>query len=93
MSQTSRTGSSSSALLRSSTVTTALTLVRRLSALWAATEQHAMNHRHAYRAAHTSLHLTYLALVAAHGPYNLAAGVLFVVMALGWALRLEAESS
>lgn len=92
MSQTSRTGGSSSYLLRFSAVASALILVRKVRALWVATEQHALNHRHAYRAAHTSLHLTYLALVAAHGPYNLAAGVLFVVMAFGWALRLEAES-
>jgi hypothetical protein len=64
----------------------------RLRSLWTAAERHAFAHRHAYRAAHTCLHLTYLALVAAHGPYNLAAGVLFVVMAFGWALRLDAES-
>lgn len=92
MSQTSRTASSSSYRLRLSAAASALIFLTRLKAAWAATEQHALSHRHAYRAAHTSLHLTYLALVAAHGPYNLAAGVLFIVMAFGWALRLDAES-
>ena len=92
MSLKNRIESSSSDLLRFSAVAWVLPIITSLRALWAATEQHALNHRHAYRAAHTSLHLTYLALVAAHGPYNLAAGVLFVVMAFGWALRLDAES-
>ena len=92
MSLKNRIESSSSDLLRFSAVAWVLPIITSLRALRAATEQHALNHRHAYRAAHTSLHLTYLALVAAHGPYNLAAGVLFVVMAFGWALRLDAES-
>lgn len=91
MSQTSRTVSSSSYRLRFSILASALILLAKFKSYWTAAEQHASIHRHTYRAAHTSLHLTYLALVAAHGPYNVAAGVLFVVMVFGWALRLDAE--
>lgn len=92
MSQINRTGSSPSSRLRFSIIASAVILLGRLKTYWAAAEQHASIHRHTYRAAHTSLHLTYLGLVASHGPYNVAAGVLFVVMVFGWALRLDAES-
>ena len=92
MFKTDRTGSSFSNLLRFSPPASARRLLTQLGALWTAAKLHALTHRHAYRAAHTSLHLTYLALVAAHGPYNLAAGVLFVVMACGWALRLDTDA-
>lgn len=50
---------------------------------------HAHNHHKAYHHAHNGLHMGYLGLVTMHGPYHIAAGLLLVVIVIGYALQLE----
>lgn len=57
--------------------------------LWRKLVAHAHEHHKAYHRMHHGTHLAYLGLVAFHGPYNVAAAGLFVILLLGWILHLE----
>lgn len=63
--------------------------MEKMKRLWHKLQDHAHAHHAAYHKTHNGMHLCYLGLVAFHGPYNLAAAGLFVILLLGWALHLE----
>jgi len=54
-------------------------------------QEHARRYHKAYHHAHNGLHLSYLGLVASHGPYSWAAAALFFLIVIGYALSLEAS--
>lgn len=59
-------------------------------ARWLASiREHAHRHHRAYHVAHNSTHVSYLTLVATHGPYSYAAAALLVIVVLGWLLHME----
>lgn len=53
--------------------------------------EHAHAHHKAYHYTHNGLHMAYLGMVSMHLPYHIAAGMLLVVIVIGYVLKLEAE--
>ena len=56
---------------------------------WRAIQAHAHAHHKLYHGCHHAAHVSYLALVATHGAYHIAAFAMLVVVAVGFLLKLE----
>lgn len=62
---------------------------RTLPAWWGELREHAHAHHKAYHRCHHATHLSYLALVATHGPYSIAAFAMLVVLVVGFVFKFE----
>ena len=67
-------------------------LLEHIRARMDALREHAHAHHKAYHHVHNVLHLGYLGMVTAHGPYYIPAGLLFVVIIIGYALHMEGDA-
>lgn len=56
---------------------------------WCRSRAHARKYHKVYHRTHACCHLSYLGLVAAHGPYGYAAGAMFVLIIAGYVFSLE----
>lgn len=56
---------------------------------WFAIQNLAHRHHRSFHRVHGATHLGYFTLVFTHGPYNLVAGGLIILILLGWVLKLE----
>lgn len=63
--------------------------IRSIANWWKVVQQHAHVHHKLYHGCHHASHVSYLALVATHGPYHVAALGMLVVLAIGFMLKLE----
>lgn len=66
-------------------------LLHTIKARYEALQHHAHAHHTAYHRAHNGLHMAYLGLVTAHGPYHIAAGLLLALLLIGYAMHMELE--
>jgi len=62
---------------------------RTLPAWWQNLQHHAHAHHKAYHRFHHVTHVSYLTLVAGHGPYSIAATAMLIVLIIGYVLKLE----
>jgi hypothetical protein len=56
---------------------------------WKKLEVYVHSHQKRYHQAHGLLHASYFTMVFTHGPYNLAAAGMLVLIIIGWLLHLE----
>lgn len=66
-----------------------MSIRQKLPAWWGNLQKHAHSHHKAYHICHHTTHVSYLALVASHGPYSIAAAAMLFVLVVGYILKLE----